>query len=356
MLKAVDRPIILCVEDEPTLLRDLCDELREAGYDAMGALDVPSAQRLLDSITPALIVCDVNLPGASGLDFMADLRGRDAWSDVPFMLLTALSDREHMLLGKRAGADDYLVKPVDYDILLASIEARLAQMGRVQRNHQAQLQQHADGLLFQWTNVLDKVSQCALVCGPDLGVRFANRAAYSLCGSSSDSPLTIGATGHIGLHPMIARHPDVQAFLNGDAEAVKVDIAGGGATAQSWQVSLLALNERTSIAQPVPHVARVDDQAFVVFLADLNQRHLHNKSALARRFQLTPTEVQVASLLTDGLSKQEMCERMKVSTTTMAFHLRNLFSKTATKRQAELVALLMSVAWNDIALSVPERA
>ena len=38
MLKAVDRPIILCVEDEPTLLRDLCDELREAGYDAMGAL------------------------------------------------------------------------------------------------------------------------------------------------------------------------------------------------------------------------------------------------------------------------------------------------------------------------------
>ena len=78
MLKAVDRPIILCVEDEPTLLRDLCDELREAGYDAMGALDVTSAQRLLDSITPALIVCDVNLPGASGLDFMADLRGREA--------------------------------------------------------------------------------------------------------------------------------------------------------------------------------------------------------------------------------------------------------------------------------------
>ena len=95
---------------------------------------------------------------------------------------------------------------------------------------------------------------------------------------------------------------------------------------------------------------RDGENSFVVFLSDLSQRQLHNKAALARRFSLTPTELQVASLLTDGLTKQEMCEQMKVSAATMAYHLRNLFSKTDTNRQAELVALLMAAAWNDIAL------
>lgn len=356
MPKPSSGPIILCVEDDFTLLNDLCDELRESGYQPVAAADVQQAWQVLEHITPDLILCDVGLPRVSGIEFMQEIRSRDVLSDVPFMLLTAMADRDHILRGRRAGADDYLVKPVDYDMVLASVAARLTQVGRIQRSHAVQLQQHAHELLFQWTNVLDKVSQCALVCGHDLSVRFANRAAYSLCKATSDSPLIVDDEGKIALHPDILGHPQVRAFLRADTEAAKVDIAASGGKRKNWQVSLLALGERKRTAQTPTQTPSSEAEAFVIFLSDLSQRHLHNKAALTRRFALTPTEVQVASLLTDGLTKQEMCERMGVSATTMAFHLRNLFQKTGTKRQAELVALLMSVAWNDIVLPNAEAA
>ncbi|QIL78515.1 response regulator [Diaphorobacter sp. HDW4A] len=342
------RPVILCVEDEPSLLRDLCDELRAAGYEPIGVPDVAKAQNLLTQLTPSMIVCDINLPGKSGLEFMSELRTGDLLRDVPFMLLTALADREHVLRGKWAGADDYLVKPVDYDILLASVASRLAQVGRMQSNYLTQLQQQSNEQLLQWTNVLDKISHCALVCDAALGVRFANRAAYSLCRDAEHGLLSVGGAGQIVLHGDIVQHADVRQFLIGDREAAKVDITSHGATPKNWQVSLLALGERRASQ------AR-RDESFVVFLSDLSQRHLHNRAGLARRFSLTPTEMQVASLLIDGLTKQEMSEQMNVSAATMAYHLRNLFSKTDTKRQAELVAMLMSVAWNDIAMPASAR-
>lgn len=352
MLTVASRPIILCVEDEPALLRDLCEVLQEAGYDAIGAPDVAHARQVLMRVAPALIVCDITMPGTSGIDFMADLRSQDSpLSGVPFMLLTALSQRDDVLRGKWAGADDYLVKPVDYDMLLASIASRLAQMGRMQTAHESQLRRHVDELQFQWTNVLDKISQCALVCDAALGVRFANRAAYSLCRSpGADSSLSVDMQGRMVLHPAIVNHPDIKSFLAGGQEAVKVDLPRPAAGKKMWQVSLLAMGER---GQAQARSAR--GETFVVFLSDTAQRQLHNKAALARRFSLTPTEVQVASLLTDGMTKQEMSAQMNVSAATMAYHLRNLFGKTGTKRQAELVALLMSVAWNDIMLPTPQK-
>lgn len=352
MLKSAPRPVILCVEDEPVLLKDLCEVLLEAGYEAIGARDVAHARQVLAQVVPTMIVCDITMPGPSGLDFLAALRQQGSpLSSVPFVLLTGLSQREDVLRGRLAGADDYLVKPVDYDMLLAAIASRLAQVQRMQAAHQSERQRHAEVLYFQWTNVLDKISQCALVCDAALNVRFVNRAAYSLCRSNAqDGLLSVNAQGQVVLHPEIVRHPAVSGFLAGDQEAVKVDLSSRGGQTRRWQVSLLALGERRG-AQALD----ASGESFVVFLSDLAQRQLHNKAALARRFSLTPTELQVASLLTDGLTKQEMSVLMNVSAATMAYHLRNLFGKTGTKRQAELVALLMSVAWNDIVLLTPDK-
>src|SRR5690606_40883137 len=54
-------------------------------------------------------------------------------ADVPLVFLTALGGRDHIINGKRAGADDYLVKPIDFDLMLATIEARLGQIERIGR-------------------------------------------------------------------------------------------------------------------------------------------------------------------------------------------------------------------------------
>lgn len=128
-----DKPIILCVEDEPELLRDIADELTEAGYQALPAKSVSEAWQLIQNTKPHLILCDISMPIASGYALLEKVQNCKAHlADIPFVFLTALNDPRDIIHGKRLGADDYLVKPIDYDLLLATVEARLRQVSRMQ--------------------------------------------------------------------------------------------------------------------------------------------------------------------------------------------------------------------------------
>lgn len=344
MLKAARRPLILCVEDEPLLLRDLCEELEESGYQAIGVPDVPAALLVLARLTPALVLCDISLPGQSGYDLLAELRESEQHSHIPFVLLTALGGREHLLQGARAGADDYLVKPVDYDLLLATVATRLALVQRLQRQHQHQLQRSLLEVHDHWHGVLDNLGHCALVCDGALHIYFANRAAHALglglaCGPS---PLLQNAAGQLVLQPALALHAGVQAFLASDAETACIEVPAQASGPLHWRLKIQALHERRSAQVPV-ELDR-SEQRFALFITELRQQTRPSTDTMAERFALTPAETQVASLLVDGLNKQQISERLSISASTVAFHLRNLFIKTRTGRQAELVAVLLTLA------------
>lgn len=148
---------ILCVEDEPEILRDIADELRDQGFLVHEAPNAQTALEMILSDRPDLVICDIQMPGMSGIELLQHLRARnDATGDIPFIFLTAFGDRDHVLAGRRAGADDYLVKPVDYDLLLAAINTRLENFARRTRHldpihserlpGRAQLQQDIDAL------------------------------------------------------------------------------------------------------------------------------------------------------------------------------------------------------------------
>lgn len=123
------RSLILCVEDEPDLRRDIADELSEAGYAVIEACDGWEALDLLDASRPDLILCDISMPGLSGYDVLRSVRAKGPdYAETPFVFLSALSDPREIVEGKRLGADDYLVKPIDYDLLLATVDARLRQI------------------------------------------------------------------------------------------------------------------------------------------------------------------------------------------------------------------------------------
>lgn len=348
MLKAIRRPLILCVEDEPLLLRDLCDELEEAGYQPIGVPDVPAALLVLSRMKPSLILCDVGLPGQSGLDLLAELRETDAHSSVPFLLLTALSDREHVLRGARAGADDYLIKPVDYDLLLATVDARLAKVQRLQRLQRDALQRSLDEVHRHWHGVLDSLGHCALVCDGQLSIQFANRQAYAQCHGQAqqDSPLVVDAAGQMVLRQVLAQHPGVRQFLRSQQESASFDVPAVPGGPPYWCLAIQSLSGKDG-GDEEEHGDGAPDargQRFALFINSLQQSVKPSAEALARRFALTPAETQVARLLVDGMSKQQMCAQLQVSASTMAFHLRNMFAKTQTGRQAELVAVLLTAA------------
>ena len=122
---------ILCVEDEPEILRDVADELRDHGFVVDAAASAEAALPHIAANLPDLILCDMQMPGMSGLELLEHLRARgDAAASVPFVFLTAFGDRTTMINGRKAGADDYLVKPVDYDLLIAAVESHLQNAAR----------------------------------------------------------------------------------------------------------------------------------------------------------------------------------------------------------------------------------
>lgn len=117
---------LLCIEDEPEILRDLAEELADHGFSVAQAASAEAALPQMERETPDLVICDMQMPGMTGIELLRTLRARaDTLAQVPFVFLTAFADRETAIDGRRAGADDYLVKPVDYDLLIAAVESHL---------------------------------------------------------------------------------------------------------------------------------------------------------------------------------------------------------------------------------------
>jgi signal transduction histidine kinase len=104
---------VLVVDDEPTALATLEAILAGDGYQieyaTSGSIAIEKAEQLL----PDLILLDVMMPGMNGFEVCQRLRATPKLAEVPIIILTALDDRASRLQGIEAGADDFLIKPVD---------------------------------------------------------------------------------------------------------------------------------------------------------------------------------------------------------------------------------------------------
>jgi len=112
---------ILLVEDDPELGDGLTIGLRQAGFAVDWLRDGNSADQALQSESFDLVVLDLGLPRLSGMDVLSRARGRGL--TVPILILTARDATGDKVSGLDAGADDYLVKPIDLDELSARIRA-----------------------------------------------------------------------------------------------------------------------------------------------------------------------------------------------------------------------------------------
>ncbi|WP_404348369.1 response regulator [Phycicoccus jejuensis] len=114
-----DRPLLVLVEDHDDVSGYLRRMLEGDGWRVVAVPDVPAA--LAVPVVPDLLLCDVMLPGPSGLDLVRVLRAERRWSTVPIVLLTARSGAREAAEGLAAGADDHVAKPFDPVELLARL-------------------------------------------------------------------------------------------------------------------------------------------------------------------------------------------------------------------------------------------
>ena len=109
---------ILIVEDNDELAEVLLDFLVAEGYEAEIAGNGYEALELFSAHSPRLVILDIMLPGMDGFTVCTEIR---RLSDVPVIIVSARGEKTDMLDGLGLGADDYIEKPYDIDILLAKI-------------------------------------------------------------------------------------------------------------------------------------------------------------------------------------------------------------------------------------------
>lgn len=198
---------VLCIEDEEDIRQTIAEELSDAGYEVFEA---SNGQLGLESIlcqTPDLVLCDVNMPVMGGHDLLRELRAKHPeLADMPFIFLSALADRGYVVEGKRLGADDYLTKPIDFELLLATVESRLNQVQRMTAHKEEQFVKIYRSFNEHQANEHPAESQC----GP----------APARNGAGSAAP-TAGPAGRAGMRALAERSGG--SVLAGHVQIVGLD-------------------------------------------------------------------------------------------------------------------------------------
>ncbi len=114
---------ILIIEDEVTLSKTLSEGLKESGYQNDIAENLNDGRYFLDIRNYDLVLIDWMLPDGSGMDLIPEIK--DKRPKTAIIVLSARDDKESEIEALRSGADDYIKKPFDFDILLMRIEAKL---------------------------------------------------------------------------------------------------------------------------------------------------------------------------------------------------------------------------------------
>ncbi len=113
--------LVWIIEDDDALGALLAEEVRDAGMEAHRASSAEEAIRMLAGARPDLVICDLKLPGMDGLSFLREMAARDSETPPGFILITAFGTIPKAVEALKAGADDFLTKPLDLEHLLLSV-------------------------------------------------------------------------------------------------------------------------------------------------------------------------------------------------------------------------------------------
>ena len=154
---------ILIVDDEYSGRETLQSVLEGEGYNLVMAENGPQAIAAAKSILPDVILLDVMMPGMTGFEVCERIRNDPQVAEIPIIILTALDDRESLLTGLKAGADDFISKPFDRFELRARLigitrlnryQKLLEEREKLQKAH-ARLLQAYEATIEGWSHAMD---------------------------------------------------------------------------------------------------------------------------------------------------------------------------------------------------------
>ena len=150
---------ILLIEDNPEVSENTSEIMELAGYEVVSAPNGKIGVDLAQKEKPDLIICDIMMPELDGYGVLHILSKKPEVSNIPFIFLTAKTEKTDIRKGMNLGADDYLTKPFDDTDLLNAIEARLRKASMQQKLYE-NTAEGLDNFIQDAKNVLNLKDLC----------------------------------------------------------------------------------------------------------------------------------------------------------------------------------------------------
>lgn len=145
ILDSAKKPVVLLIEDNDDLRFYLKDNLKQA-FNIIEAVNGKDGWQKTLALHPNLIVSDVSMPEMNGLELCGKIRHDERTAHIPIILLTALTEEEDQLAGTAKGANDYITKPFNFEILLSKINGLLLMQQTLKKTYQKQVDIKAQDL------------------------------------------------------------------------------------------------------------------------------------------------------------------------------------------------------------------
>lgn len=353
---------ILLVEDDRALAITISNLLRVKGYDVTHAGDGASGIQKAFEIIPDLILCDISMNEISGYDVFNVLKESSATAMIPFVFLTAKSELKDIRFGMQLGADDYIVKPFEYDELLTSIATRL---------HKAEAHRKANEekfialsmiapygiFIYQGDQFIETNPSLSATLGYTrdelLKMGFADIVALKdrsnavekinrcLRGFEKDIHIRFSVVHKDGRQIGTELYGIVGLKVKGRSSMLGTLIATRADVIQEQDLEGIPINEIEEFEKAIDMLAGTRNYISTELVNKLISVFRDNEAIKEKIHEdlisFSEREIEVLSLVCQGLSTKEIADRLFISSRTVEKHRANLMTKTNAKNIIEVI-------------------
>ncbi len=309
---------ILIIEDDRTLRENTSIFLEEEGYEVIKAKDGSEGVQMALQYLPDLILCDIAMPKLNGYEVYNTLQEIKSTSLIPFIFLTAKTEKEDIRAGMQLGADDYITKPFDYDDLLNTIATRLIKHEKL-----------SNANVEKYRGLIDNPLTGVYVLNQNLDFDFTNIKFNNIVGYTTDELTRMQIEDILYSHDKETISQEIKKCFNGAQNSFKKKVE--------------VINKKGEVI-PVEiygSITKVDKNATIIgnlmHLTIPNGIETNVRKELPENFNLTVREVEVLNLICKGYSTSEIAEKLFISNRTVDGHRASLINKTGSKNTADLV-------------------
>jgi DNA-binding NarL/FixJ family response regulator len=298
------RDVALVVDDSPETLRLLTDALDGAGMTVMVAMDGAAAMRIVDQITPDIVLLDAVMPGMDGFETCRRLKRDAGLSNVPVIFMTGLAETEHIVRGLEAGGVDYVTKPIVIEEMLARIRVHLAN---------ARLTQSARA-------ALDVSGRFLLAVSRQGKIMWATPQAQKLLSEN----LAAGTNDELVLP---------QPMLHWLEQAQR-----GKAGSKTPAMAAFPNNEQLRLQ----YMGKLGPNEFLLRLA--KDTSANTPAEFSSELGLTTREGEVLSWLSKGKTNRDIAQILGLSPRTVDKHLEQIYAKLGVENRTAAAAIAASAS------------